>query len=76
MRLMAHVVLLQAAIVASAHPHALTCSPHTVDESSLGASRAAAWRRLRERWGWLDGLGGVDRSWIFWGAFHAYQQEG
>lgn len=50
--------------------------PAAVDEGSLSASRAAAWRRLRERWGWLDGLGDVDRSWIYWGAFHAYQQEG
>ncbi|PRW33326.1 serine threonine- kinase receptor R831 [Chlorella sorokiniana] len=51
-------------------------SARGVDESSLSASRAAAWRSLRQRWGWLDGLGAVDRSWIFWGAFHAFQQEG
>ncbi|KAI7842753.1 hypothetical protein COHA_003502, partial [Chlorella ohadii] len=47
-----------------------------VDERSLSASRAAAWRALRQRWGWLDGLSAVDRSWMYWGAFHAYQQEG
>ncbi|KAI7835611.1 hypothetical protein COHA_010488, partial [Chlorella ohadii] len=46
------------------------------DERSLSASRAAAWRALRQRWGWLDGLSAVDRSWMYWGAFHAYQQEG
>lgn len=47
-----------------------------VDESALSGERAAAWRRARERWDWLGQLPAVDQSWIYWGLFHMYQQDG
>lgn len=47
-----------------------------VDEAGLSSERAAAWRRARERWGWLGQLPGVDQSWIYWGLFHMHQQDG
>ncbi|KAL4439889.1 hypothetical protein ABPG75_002890 [Micractinium tetrahymenae] len=47
-----------------------------VDEAALGAGKLRAWQKLKARWDWLDGLDDVDKSWISFGLFHAYQQAG
>lgn len=47
-----------------------------VDEAQLNGDKLAAWRRRRERWGWLDGLTDMDQSWLFYGLYAAHQQAG
>jgi hypothetical protein len=42
----------------------------------MGADQLRAWRSLRQRWAWLDGLPLADQAWLAYGLFAAHQQAG